>query len=41
MDLKASLANLPADQIAEVKAYEQQLAQKFGNNVILLAFSKK
>ncbi len=41
MDLKASLANLSPDQVAEVKAYEQQLAEKFGNNVILLAFHKK
>ncbi|MDR3560442.1 MAG: hypothetical protein P4N59_03225 [Negativicutes bacterium] len=41
MDLKAALADLSADQIAEVKAYEQQLTQKYGNNVILLAFNKK
>jgi len=41
MDLKSSLADLSTDQIAEVKAYEEQLTQKFGNDFILLAFHKK
>lgn len=40
MDLTAPLAKLSPDQIAAIKAYEGELAKKFGNPVILLAFDK-
>ncbi len=40
MDLKAPLAKLSPDQIAAIKDYEGELAKKFGNPVILLAFDK-
>lgn len=41
MDLKASLADLSADQVSAIKDFEQQLTQKYGNKVILLAFHSK
>ncbi len=41
MDMKAPLSKLSSDQIAAIKDYEHQLAQKFGTPVILLAFDKE
>ena len=40
MDLPANLSKLSPDQLAAIKEYEHQLAQKYGNPVILLAFDR-
>ncbi|MDR3565433.1 MAG: hypothetical protein P4N59_28915 [Negativicutes bacterium] len=40
MKIDTPLANLSSDQVAEIKAYETQLTEKFGSPVILLAFDK-
>lgn len=41
MEMQAPLARLSPDQIATINGFENQLAEKFGNPVILLAFDNK
>lgn len=40
VQLKAPIAKLSPDQIAAVQDYEEALARKFGNPVILIALDK-
>jgi hypothetical protein len=41
MQLPASLSKLSSDQISAIKDFEHQLAQQYGNPVVLLAFDKE
>jgi len=41
MDHQSLLANLSPDQVAVIKNFEHELAKKFGNPVILVAFNPK
>ncbi len=40
MPLEASLAKLSPAQVAAIKEYEKELAEKFGNPLVLLAFDR-
>lgn len=41
MDLPSHLAKLSPDQVAVINDFEHELAKKFGNPVILIAFDPK